>query len=90
MQDAIRRNHLATAVASDELTSDQARLLLGRSLEDSTGTGDAMVKALVGLPEVTAAGAWGAAGREIRLYRWLLGMMLLVGTAVTVGRRRFG
>lgn len=79
----------AAAVAPEGMTFEQAQLVVGRSLEDSPGTeGATTVNALVGLPEVATAGAWGASRREIRLHRWLLGVMLLAWVGVAVGRWR--
>lgn len=79
-----------TAVAARGVTGRQARLVVGRALEDSAGSGKTTVKVLVGLPEVASAGGWGAATRKTALYQWLAGIILLSGVVLAVGRWRFG
>lgn len=82
-----REDGTGVALAAEELNTEQARLVIGRSLESSPGKESRTVKALVGLPQGFAVGSIDAARREIRIYRWLLGAVALTGLALTVGRR---
>ena len=63
-----RQDGTAVGVPADELEVGRSHLVVGRSLEESRGES---VPALVGLAEVSTAGALGAR-REILVHRWLL------------------
>ncbi len=76
-----------TAVATRELSAYQARLVIGRALEDSQGELEVeSVKTLVGLAEVTAAGLSPTAVRNPSRYAWLVLGMLLTGAVMALRR----
>ncbi len=76
-----------TAVATRELSVHQARLVIGRAQEDSSGVKEVeTVKTLVGLAEMTAAGVSPAAAREPSRYAWLVLGMLLTGIVMALRR----
>jgi len=80
-----REDGTAVAISADELKVELAPEVIGRSLEDSAATETGTVKALVGLPDMAAAGL-SAARRELRLYRGLLGIALFVAIVLSVVR----